>query len=225
MRILLLIFSLILGIIGIAPAKGQAARDWSNTVTLLPSGGYAVGNPAAKAQLVEWVSYTCPHCGAFTLASKAELMTLVKSGKVRVEYRTMPRDALDLAAGVLSRCGGTARFVGAHNAIFANQKAMLDKAEAFAATPAAQQPVPTLGARLTQVADAAGLSALMRGRGLTAVQINRCLTDEAGAKRVIAIAEAAQTAGITGTPSFEIGGRRVEAHDWAELKPQLLAAL
>lgn len=224
MRILLLIFSLVLGIIGVAPAKAQG-RDWSRSVVAMPSGGYAVGNPAAKGQLTEWVSYTCPHCGAFTQDSKAELAALIRSGRVRVEYRTLPRDPLDLAAGVLSRCGGTARFSSAHEAIFANQKALLDKATAFSATPAAQQPVATLGDRLIQVSDATGLTALMRNHGLTAVQIKSCLTNEAAARRVIAIAEAAQTAGITGTPSFEIGGRRVEAHGWDELKPQLLAAL
>ena len=224
MRIVLIVFSFLLVLIGFPPAKAQPARDWSTNVVEQPGGGIAVGNPAAKVKLVEWLSYTCSHCADFAKESKVELHAMVRAGSVQVEYRTLPRDGLDLAAGLLVRCGGKARFAGAHDAVFAGQAAMLDKATAFSATPAAAAPMPTLAGRLNQLADVTGLRATIRARGLNDSQTTRCLNDEAAQKRVIAIAEAAQTAGIPGTPAFEIGGRRVDAHSWAELKPQLLAA-
>lgn len=229
MRILLLVCSFLLALFGLppagaqAPARALASRDWSTNVVMLPTGGIAVGNPAARLQLVEWVSYTCPHCAAFARDAKAELPALLRSGKVRVEYRTLPRDALDLAAAILVRCGGPNRFIAAHDAIMAQQAAMLDKADAFARTPAAQARTATIAIRLQQLADATGLRTLMRGHGLDDAKITACLNDEAAQKRVIAIAEAAQAAGVAGTPSFEIGGKKVEAHDWATLKPQLTA--
>ncbi len=227
MRILILLCSFLLALFGLPPAKAQtpapaaAARNWANHVTMLPTGGVAVGNPAARVQLVEWSSYTCPHCATFAREAKPELTAMVRSGRVRVEYRTLPRDALDLTAGLLARCGGPNRFIAAHDAIMAQQAAMLDKAEAFARTPAAQAPAATIALRLRQLADATGLRALLRGHGLSDAQMTACLNDEAAQKRVIAIAEAAQAAGVDGTPSFEVGGRKVEAHDWATLKPFL----
>lgn len=239
MRILILVFSFLLALVGLLPAKADAApaprrtatrpapvaaRDWSTSIVVQPGGGVAVGNPAAKVQLVEWLSYTCSHCGEFARDSKTELHAMIRSGRVRVEYRALPRDALDLAAGLLVRCGGTTRFLANHDAIFAQQAAMFTRAEAYAATPAASVATATVGARLNQLADAAGLRALMRTRGLTNAQTTKCLNDEAAHKRLIAIAEAAQTAGVTGTPTFLIGGRTVDAHHWSELKPMLLAA-
>lgn len=227
MRILLLVCSFLLALFALPPAKAQprpATRDWSTNVVLLPTGGITVGNPTARVQLVEWLSYTCSHCAAFARDAKPELPTLLRSGRVRVEYRTMPRDALDLTAGLLVRCGGPNRFRAAHDAIMAQQAAMLDKADAFARTPAAQTRTATIAIRLHQLAEASGLRTLMRGQGLDDTKMTACLNDEAAQKRVIAIAEAAQAAGVTGTPTFEIDGRKVDAHDWATLKPLLTAS-
>ncbi|MGN7158907.1 thioredoxin domain-containing protein [Sphingomonas sp. SAFR-052] len=232
MRILLLVCSFLLALFGLPPAKAQAqaparakvSRNWANNVAFLPNGGIAVGNPTARVQLVEWVSYTCPHCAVFATEAKAELPAMLKSGRVRVEYRTLPRDALDLAAAILVRCGGPNRFLAAHDAIMAQQKDMLDRADTFATTPAAQTRTATIAIRLLQLADATGLRTLMRGHGLADAQITACLNDEAAQKRVIAIAEAAQAAGVAGTPSFEINGQKADVHDWATLKPLLLAA-
>jgi protein-disulfide isomerase len=230
MRILLLVCSFLLALFGLPPAKAQAparataSRDWSTNVVMLPTGGIVVGNPMARVQLVEWASYTCPHCAAFATEAKADLPAMLKSGRVRVEYRTLPRDALDLAAAILVRCGGPNRFLAAHDAIMARQKEMLDKADAFAQTPAAQTRTATIAIRLQQLADATGLRALMRGHGLADARITACLNDEAAQKRVIAIAEAAQAANVAGTPSFEINGQKADVHDWATLKPLLLAA-
>jgi protein-disulfide isomerase len=230
MRILILVFSFLLALVGLPPAKAQApARPaptghWLGKVVFAPDGGIVVGNPAAKVQLTEWLSYTCSHCADFARESKADLRALVSAGTVRVEYRTLPRDALDLTAALLVRCGGPARFVAAHDAVFGQQAAFLNKAQAFAQTPAAQAPAATIAIRLNQLAAATGLGELMRGHGLTDARIATCLNDEAAQKRVIALAQSAQANNIDSTPSFSVNGRRVEVHGWAELKPLLVAA-
>lgn len=238
MRILILLFSFLLALVGVPnahsqakgakgakrPAATAAARDWTRNVVFQPNGAILVGNPVAKVVLTEWVSYTCPHCGDFTRDAKAELHALVRSGRVRVDYRTMPRDALDLSAALLVRCGGPTRFVAAHDAVFAGQKAMLEAAQAYAATPAAQQPTATVGDRLLQLARATPLRATARALGITDAAYTACLKDDAAHQRVIAIAEAAQAANVASTPTLEVNGRRVDAHHWADLKPLLVPA-
>ena len=42
-----------------AAKKAPVARDWRTHVVMQPSGAYAIGNPAAKVKLVEYLSYTC----------------------------------------------------------------------------------------------------------------------------------------------------------------------
>ena len=39
--------------------------DWTHAVALTPEGGVRMGNPAARVRLVEFSSFTCPHCAAF----------------------------------------------------------------------------------------------------------------------------------------------------------------
>ncbi len=230
MRILILVFSFLLALVGLPPARAQAparapaTRDWSAQVVFAPDGAIVVGNPAARVVLGEWLSYTCSHCADFAAESRNDLRALVRGGTVRVEYRTLPRDALDLAAALLVRCGGPTRFLAAHDAVFAGQKAMLDRAEAFAATPPAQKPTATIGERLSQLAAATPLRATARTLGIGDVALTRCLNDEAAQRRVIGVAEASQAANVQGTPTFDVNGRRVDAHGWADLKPLLTPA-
>ncbi len=46
------------------PAQSQQ-RDWTRTAAATPEGGYLIGNPAAATRIVEYASYTCPHCAHF----------------------------------------------------------------------------------------------------------------------------------------------------------------
>ena len=47
-------------------ATAQGARNWTTAGTATPTLGHRIGNPAAKVKLTEYISYTCPHCAAFT---------------------------------------------------------------------------------------------------------------------------------------------------------------
>ena len=93
------------------PAAVQAApaKDWSRTVTLTKEGAHLIGNPAAKTRLVEYVSYTCPHCAHFVAEGTTPLKAgWVAKGLVAVEVRHLVRDRYDLVAALLARCGGAA---------------------------------------------------------------------------------------------------------------------
>src|SRR3546814_20493978 len=129
----------LLALIGVVMLAGAAAPapqagDWTRTVTQTAAGSFVMGNPAAPVKLIEYLSYTCPHCAAFSAESAAVLRgRMVKSGKVSLELRNAVRDKLDLAAAALARCAGTQGFFAASDALFARQRAWYPRRAPLAA--------------------------------------------------------------------------------------------
>lgn len=223
MRLLALLAAF--AVIPAAPAQ-QARRDWSTSVTAAPgntpTAAWTIGNPAARVKLVEWGSYTCPHCAHFAAESQVPLeRKLIRSGQVSLTVRHVVRDPLDLAAVAVARCGGPAGFVRRHHALFAAQGSWLDKGGAYLQANGdalAKLPRP---AAFRRIADNAGLSAIGRASGLTDAQLAACFTAPA-LERAGTLGDS--PAEVQGTPSFYVNGRLVEGFDWAALQPQLAAA-
>lgn len=229
MRRLGLLLSLFAGLFlaGAAPAqapKAAQARDWRAAVVKLPSGAFAIGNPAAKVKLVEYLSYTCPHCAHFVAQSKAPLHDdLVRRGVVRVEFRHAVRDPLDMAAALLARCAGPRGFAGASEALFASQASWYGQgATWWQANAAALQSQPEI-ARIKAAAGGSGLTQLMRGRGMTQAAIDQCFATPADLNTLTAMTKASWAA-IQGTPSFTVNGKATGGSEWSTLEPQLRAA-
>jgi protein-disulfide isomerase len=206
------------------PKKAPAARDWSTHVVQAPSGAYLIGNPAAKVQLVEYLSYTCGHCAEFVAESKLALKDgYVRRGSVRVEVRHAVRDPLDMTAALLARCAGPKGFAGATEAIFADQGSWARIGSRWwQANQAALQSRPEL-ARLKALGEASGLSPLMRGLGMSQAQIDQCFANPADLNRLAAMADASWKA-IKGTPTFVINGKTGGGGHWDTLEPELRAA-
>ncbi|MBX3593679.1 thioredoxin domain-containing protein [Sphingomonas sp.] len=206
------------------PAASPQARDWRATVVRTPAGAYVIGNPAAKVKLIEYLSYTCPHCAHFVAQSKAPLKDdLVRRGVVRVEVRHAVRDPLDMAAALLARCAGPRGFAGASEAIFAAQQQWYQQGAAWWQANAAQLQSLSEPARLKAAARASGLIQLMRGRGMTPATIDRCFATPADVNQLAAMADAAWAA-IDGTPAFVINGKPGGGGTWETLEPELRAA-
>lgn len=219
LRILLLALAGVL----LSPAVHAApAQDWTRTVTQTPEGAYVLGNPAAKHRLIEYVSYTCPHCAHFVAEGTAPIKSgWIAKGTLAVEVRNLIRDRFDLTAALLARCGGAARFFGDHEALFAHQETWFGAARGFqSALPANASQVATM----TEVADKTGLTALMQKRGVTPAQSHACLANAEALGQVLAMTKAGiERDGVRGTPSFLINGKLTPAHDWAGLRPLLPA--
>lgn len=199
------------------------ARDWTATVRAAPAGGYVIGNPAAKVKLVEYVSYTCPHCRHFGEESRAVLMnTMVRDGSTSVEIRNQIHDKVDLTAVILARCIGAAHFLRYHDAAYAAQDQWYAKAAEYDGSGAAAA-LPSNQARARAFADRSGLSAIALRAGMTEARLTRCFADDA-VLSAVAKSAAAIPQTVTGTPAFEINGRLVLHVTWAELEPQLRAA-
>ncbi len=210
-----------------AATPAQPAKDWSTTITQGPGGAFILGNPAAKTKLVEYFSYTCPHCAHFAEeATPALKTTWIKRGLVSIEYRNFVRDAFDLSAAILARCGGAGKFLGNHEAIFANYEPWMKQAESYSS---AQEGKPNKGdqvAQITDIADKTGLITLLAKRGLTPAAQRQCLADKAMLASVLALTSDAWDAdpNFEGTPGFLIDGKPVKGvHDWTRLQPQLPA--
>lgn len=201
-------------------------QDWRATTGTAPTGGFTVGNPAAKTRLVEYLSFTCSHCGEFVANSKVALYDgLVREGRVLVETRSAARDPFDLTAWMIARCGGPARFHALTTAIFADQENWMAKGQAYASANLDRLKAMPQMAQLSTLATATGLAAIGARHGITPARAKACLTNDAELQRVLAMTQAA-FAKIDGTPAFEIDGAiATEAHNWTALEPQLRAAL
>lgn len=201
-------------------AMAAPAANWVSRVAISPIGGHLMGNPAAPTRLVEYVSYTCSHCAHFVGEASAPLKTgYVKGGKVSVEVRNAVRDKYDLTAALLARCGGPARFMGNHEALFANQTAWIPQVEAYdrdATKPTDEQ------AALRDIGQKTGLYALMGKRGFKPAQLDACIANPMAMKQILAMTdEAWNKVKIGGTPGFTINGTRVEGSTWAIVQAAL----
>ena len=199
------------------------AANWVGRVAMTPIGGHYMGNPAAPVKVVEYVSYTCSHCAHFVAEATAPLKAgYVKSGKVGVEVRNAVRDKYDLAAALLARCGGPGKFMGNHEALFANQDAWMPQIMAYDGSADAK-PVDQVAA-LQDIGQKTGLYALMSKRGFTSAQLNACVASPQSLKQVLAMTdEAWNKVKITGTPGFVVDGTLVKGSTWDQLKAALPA--
>ncbi len=208
----------------LAAAAPQAVKDWRTTAAATPSGSIVVGNPAAKVKLVEYLSFTCPHCGHLVSESKPVMHdAMVRDGTVRVETRAAVRDPFDLAAWSVAKCSGPARFGAVSRAIFAAQEDWTTKGDTYA-----QANLDTLKgmgqqAQIRAIADNSGLSAIATRAGVAPAALNQCLANPAQTKQLVAMTEAA-FAKIKSTPSAEVNGALSDGVSWAMLEPKLRAA-
>ena len=212
---------------GWTPAPATPAAPWSSRVTVSPIGAYVVGNPDAKVRLVEYLSYTCSHCGDFAKASATSLKTkYVDTGLVAVEYRNLVRDPVDMTAALLARCGTTRAFEGNHQAIFAAQSAWIGRISKATEAQKASWFEGTTGQSAGRIATDVGLRALMQRRGYNAAQIDACLDSGVAQAQLLGMTNIALGADkVQGTPSFSINGRNTGVHDWPSLKTRLDLAI
>src|SRR5690606_35752266 len=80
-----------------AALLGGATRMNWDTEVVPTEFGHRIGNPNAKVKLVEYLSYTCPHCAEFARQGEAPIkLGYLAPGKVSIEIRHLVRDPIDL---------------------------------------------------------------------------------------------------------------------------------
>jgi protein-disulfide isomerase len=157
----------------------------------------ALGNPNAPVTVTEYASLGCPHCAVWhQQVFPSFKKTYIDTGKVRFVLKEMLfGDSTFAAAGFLTaRCAGSDKYFQVVDAVF-DQQTKIEQGGADA---------------LLEVARAAGLTKA----GFTA-----CLQDQAALATLQARTDRYVTEDkITGTPTFVIGGKKLEGD-------QTLAAL
>ena len=79
--------------------------------------------------------------------------------------------------------------------------------------------------KFAAAAEAAGLTEFFASRGLSADQAKSCLADTEKVRKIAETSDQqAEKFSISGTPTFLINGKRVEAGSWADLEPILQSA-
>jgi protein-disulfide isomerase len=218
--------AILAALLAAVPLTAVTAQNWLGT-TAATSGGHRLGNPQAKTELIEFVSYTCPHCGKFFKeADGAIKLALVQPGKASVEIRHFIRDPIDLTAVVLANCGDRAKFFGNHEMFFSRQEQWLSKAQGAARSQQQRWTSGTVPERLRAISSDLGFYEMMERRGYTRAQVDRCLSDQ---KEIDALVEQAQADRaqykVSGTPSFVVNGKLLDGvHQWSDLQKALASA-
>lgn len=204
------------------PITAAPPRAWNTVVTPVATGSYLTGNPKAPVKLVEYVSYTCPHCAHYAAESRAAVKSMVRSGSTSVEVRNQVHDGLDLVAATLARCVGPRAFPAYHERVFTDQTQWIERAGAWSEGNRARIASWPQLAQMKAIAAGAGLTDIARAAGAPAAAIDACFASDAAVKRVLVVSEG--TRAVQGTPAFAINGRLVQNVGWSQLQPQLRAA-
>ena len=194
---------------------------WENQVRETPEGGVLMGNPNAPVKVVEFASYTCPHCAEFAETGTAPLRDkYVANGNVSFELRPFLRNGVDIAVTLLAKCGGPQPFHKISEQMFASQDDWFNRIVQL--PPAQQQQIQSLppAQQAATFAQTSGLDQFVRQRGVPAAKVQQCLTDQGAIDRLVSQTNSAvEQYKVPGTPAFLINGELVEAGTWAELEP------
>jgi protein-disulfide isomerase len=211
------------------PAKG----DWSTVVTATSAGGFLMGNPNAKAKLIEYGSLTCPHCRQFDEEGVQPLIDkYVKSGKVAYEFRNYVRDPFDIAASLIARCNGAKSFFPMERALYKDQQTWIGNVQK---APQAQiDAIQNMGPdkQFLEIAKLADLQKWAAMRGVPTAKSTKCLTDQAAVDKLVQMNSDATNAypDFPGTPTFILNGKMVEMQagqqsPWQQLEPKIRQAI
>jgi len=209
-------------------AQAAPARDWSKVVALSPTGSFVQGNPKAKVRVIEYASYTCPHCGVLARDAIVQLEAhYVKTGQVSYEFRNAVRDRYDYVAALLARCAGPKGFFPVSAAIFATQEQWFGTALTFDSGPAGDVGSLPDADKPVALAKGAGLDAVAARQGIAADRQRVCLNDQAQMNIVGKMSdEAWRERKIPGTPYILINDVPAEhVADWPTLQARIDEAL
>lgn len=167
----------------------------------------AQGAADAPVTIIEYGSFTCPHCAAWHEDSYGQLKEeFIDTGKVRFVFREVYFDRFGLWASMIARCGGQMRFFPIHDLIYDQQREWIGD----------QQP--------QTIAD--NLRRLGKTAGLDDAALDACLNDQAQAEALVAWFQAnAEADSIDSTPTFLINGEKYSNMSFEEMRGIIEAEL
>ena len=172
------------------------ASEINNTSDITPM---IIGSKNAPVKIIEYASFTCPHCATFHNEVLPKLKNeFINSGKVLLEYREVYFDGPGLWAGLLARCQGNKKYFAMVDLIYKKQK---DWAS---------------GNRNDVIE---GLLSIGRQTGLDDRESRKCMENSEQAKKLIDSFKKNITEDeISSTPSFVINDKLMSNMTYDELK-------
>jgi protein-disulfide isomerase len=114
------------GMTDLGPLAASAQETTAEAPATLPLAkvpDMILGNADAPVTLVEYASYTCPHCAQFHDTVFKDLKKdYIDTGKVKFVFREVYFDRYGLWAAMVARCGGDTRYFGISSMLFDQQK-------------------------------------------------------------------------------------------------------
>jgi protein-disulfide isomerase len=158
-----------------------------------------IGNPDAKVTIVEYASYTCPHCASFHNGTYKDLKkNYIDTNKINFVFREVYFDRYGLWASMIARCAGPEKFFGMTDLMFKTQSTWARAGE------------PAL------IIDE--LRKIGRLAGLDGETLESCLADNEKAKTLVAwYQEKAGADNIDSTPSCIINGKKYSNMSFADM--------
>jgi protein-disulfide isomerase len=192
--------------IGVLPGPANAQSTSADVDTSLIT-DMVQGDPDATVTVIEYASFTCPHCAAFHEGPYKQLKAdYIDTGKIKFIYREVYFDRPGLWASMVARCGGQDKFFGIAELIYKGQSTW-----ARAGEPAA-------------IVDE--LRKIGRLAGLDNDTLESCLQDATQAQTLVAwYQENGERDEITSTPSFLINGTKHSNMAYADMKALIDAEL
>ncbi|WP_186312333.1 DsbA family protein [Cereibacter sediminicola] len=188
------------------PPMVASAQEAGSSETAPVIEDMVMGAEDAPVTIVEYSSFTCPHCATF----EKEVLTPLKrdyidTGKVRFVYREVYFDRYGLWAAMVARCGGEMRYFGIADLIFDQQQEWVTNDPA-------------------QVAE--NLRRIGKTAGLDDAALDACMNDQAKAEAMVAAFQKnTQADDITATPSLIINGTKHSNMGYDELRKIIEAEL
>lgn len=195
-------------------ATGVWAQTTENATTPAaadPIKDFVLGSPDAKVKIVEYLSFTCPHCGRFHTDVLPKLKAeYIDKGLASIEYHEVYFDQMGLIGAMLARCGGEMRYFGLTDMLYDKQTDWAGAADINAAV--------------------VELKKFARAAGMDDAGVDTCLQDKKSAEALVAhyqasIAKDYPGDSFKGTPSFIINGAQYANMSFEEMKTIIDAEL
>ncbi len=194
------------GAAGLALAGGLGSTAWAQDESVaIPD--MVLGDPDAPVEMVEYASFTCPHCARFHADVYPQLKAdYIDTGKVKFVYREVYFDRFGLWASMIARCAGETRFFAFTDLLYEEQRNWAGS----------QDPA--------QVID--NLRTLAKTAGMNDETLDACMSDAAKAEALVGWYQTnAERDGVNSTPSFLIGGEKYNNMTYDEMKAIIDAKL
>ena len=192
-------------LLGAAARAQEATAPAAAAAIVVPD--MIIGNKDAKVTMMEYASFTCPHCARFhTEVFKPLKADYIDTGKIKFVYREVYFDRYGLWAAMVARCGGEMRYFGISDILLSTQ-------DEWAAT---DDPAVVVE----------NLKKIGRTAGMDDTTITACLENADMAQAMVTAYQTNSAADqVEGTPTLIINGVKHANMSYDELKVILDAEL